>query len=258
VVRDRADRDLVALADRDRAGRAALVDPVGLAVREDMNLAALGIMDMDLDNPAALADRASLVGLEDMSLVGLGVREGMNLAGLADRASRGARDRVDPVGPEDRDPRDRDLAARGLSQRRAHRRRNLPDLHPTLAHLHPHLHPMRAHLRRTRDRLPVPTHPGVATHLPVPIHLPEAIHPAEATHLAEATHPGAATREADTEGVKREFSSQSSGFAHAARNCLGAPSKTVCITAPADAGCPARQVRFLQIGSDASRRLSPS
>jgi hypothetical protein len=94
---------------------------------------------------------------------------------------------------------------------------------------------------------PIPTHPEVAAHLPVRTHPAEAIHPAEASHLAEATHPGEATREADTEGVKpryREFSSQSSGFGQAARNCLGAPGKTVCITAPADAGCPARQVRF--------------
>jgi hypothetical protein len=224
------------------------VDLVDLAVQEDMNLVALEVMaDMGLENPADRASLGDLVGLEDMSLVGpvgLGVREGMNLAALEDRASLGARDRVDPVGLEDPD----------LSQGPAQMGRNLPDLHPTLAHLHPHLH-------RTRDHPPELTHPEVAAHLPVRIHPAAAIHPAEATHLAEATHPGEATREAHTEGVKpryREFSSQSSGFGQAARNCLGAPGKTVCITAPADAGCPARQVRFLRSGVTRAARLSPS
>ena len=245
----------MALADRD------LVDLVGLAVQEDMNLVALEVMaDMGLENPADRASLRDLVGLEDMSLVGpvgLGVREGMNLAALEDRASLGARDRVDPVGLEDlsQGPAQmgRNLAHLGrVALSRAHRRRNLPDLHPTLAHLH---------LHRTRDHPPELTHPEVAAHLPVRTHPAAAIHPAEATHLAEATHPGEATREADTEGVKpryREFNSQSSGFGQAARNCLGAPGKTVCITAPADAGCPARQVRFLRSGVTRAARLSPS
>jgi hypothetical protein len=244
----------VALADRDRVGPAGLValaDQVGPEALEDMNLVAPAVPEDT--GPADLADRADraslgdLVGLADMSLADLVGLAAPNRAGrdLVDRAARDLSQGRAQMG--------RNLAHPGRAAlNRALRRRNLPDQDLTRAHLDP----MRAHLHRTRDHLPEPTHPGVATHLPVPTHPGEAIHPAEATHPGEATHPEEATREADTEGVKphyREFSSQSSGFGHATRNCLGAPSKTVCITAPANAGSPASQVRFLRGGSNAGR-----
>ena len=237
----------MALADRDPV---ALADQVGPEVLADMNLVAPAVPeDTDPADLAALADRASLgdlVGLGDMSLadlVGLGDMSLADLVGLVapNQAGRDLADRVARDLSQGRAQMGRNLAhPRRAARDLAHRRRNLPDQDLTRAHLHP----MWAHLHRTRDHLPEPTHPGVATHLPVPTHPAEAIHPAEAT------------READTEGVKpryREFSSQSSGFGHATRNCLGAPSKTVCITAPANAGSPARQVRFLRSGSNASR-----